>query len=118
MRYVGDTQNIYHNVSKPRTASLAIKNERSLKISIHTLLFILQMTFSDQSLENSEKIIATTKTAIHEEQEVFDKPYTLEAFSIDHFMTPAKRTLSRTLQSQSKRKEKYIPWSFTKVNNL
>lgn len=75
------------------------------------------MSFSDQSLESSDKIIATTKTAIHEEQEVFDKPCTLEEFSIDHFMPPAKRTLSKTLQSQSKRKDKNIPWSFTKVTS-
>ncbi|KAK3731337.1 hypothetical protein QZH41_004094 [Actinostola sp. cb2023] len=51
---------------------------------------------------------------MYEDQEVFDKPYTLETFSIDHFMPPTKRTLSRTLQSQGKRKEKYIPWTFTK----
>ncbi|EDO35658.1 predicted protein [Nematostella vectensis] len=57
------------------------------------------IAFSDQSSENSEKIIATTKTAIYQEdQETFEKPCTLEAYSVDHFMPPPKRTLSKTLQ--------------------
>ncbi|PFX22115.1 unconventional myosin-VIIa-like isoform X2 [Stylophora pistillata] len=71
--------------------------------------------FNDQSLESSEKIIATTQTAIYQEEvESFEKPHTLYEYSIDHFLPPAKRTLSKALQSQVKRKEKNIPWAFTK----
>lgn len=74
------------------------------------------MTFSDQNLEGSDKIIATTKTAMYpEDQEVFDKPYTLEPFSIDHFLPPSKRTLSKTLQTQVRKKDKNTPWAFSKV---
>ena len=76
----------------------------------------LQALFNDQSLESSEKIIATTHTAIYpEEAETFEKPYTLEEFSVDHFLPPPKRTLSKALQSQVKRRDKNIPWAFTKV---
>ncbi|KAL9964836.1 hypothetical protein ACROYT_G028531 [Oculina patagonica] len=71
--------------------------------------------FTDQSLESSEKIIATTQTAIYQEEvETFEKPYTLEQYSIDHFLPPPKRTLSKALQSQVKRRDKNVPWAFTK----
>ena len=75
-----------------------------------------QALFNDQSLESSEKIIATTQTAIYQEEvEAFEKPHTLHEYSIDHFLPPAKRTLSKALQSQVKRRDKNIPWAFTKV---
>ncbi|XP_027058870.1 unconventional myosin-VIIa-like [Pocillopora damicornis] len=71
--------------------------------------------FNDQSLESSEKIIATTQTAIYQEEvESFEKPHTLYEYSIEHFLPPAKRTLSKALQSQVKRRDKNIPWAFTK----
>lgn len=71
--------------------------------------------FSDQSLENSEKIIATTQTAIYQEEtEDFIKPHTLQDYSIDHFLPPTKRTLSKALSSQVKRRDKNAPWAFTK----
>lgn len=72
--------------------------------------------FSDQTHESSERIIATAKTAMYvEETESYEKPHTLENYSIDHFLPPAKRTLSKALQSQVKRREKNIPWAFSKV---
>ncbi|XP_058950063.2 unconventional myosin-VIIa [Pocillopora verrucosa] len=71
--------------------------------------------FNDQSLESSEKIIATTQTAIYQEEvESFEKPHTLYEYSIEHFLPPAKRTLSKALQSQVKRRDKNISWAFTK----
>lgn len=78
-----------------------------------------QALFNDQSLESSEKIIATTQTAIfQEETEAFEKPHTLQEYSIDHFLPPPKRTLSKALQSQVKRRDKNIPWTFTKVMSV
>ena len=72
--------------------------------------------FCDQSNESSERIIATAKTAMYvEEAETYEKPHTLEKYSIDHFLPPSKKTLSKALQSQVKRREKNIPWAFSKV---
>lgn len=77
-----------------------------------------QALFSDQSLVSSEKIIATTQTAIFQEEvEDFDKPHTLMEYSIDHFLPPPKRTLSKALSSQVKRREKNVLWSFSKVTS-
>ena len=70
-------------------------------------------------MESSEKIIATTQTAIYpEEVEDFVKPHTLQDYSIDHFLPPAKKTLSKALSSQVKRRDKNVPWAFTKVFNF
>ena len=83
---------------------------------MYFFIVCLQALFSDQSLENSEKIIATTQTAIYqEEMEDFIKPHTLQDYSIDHFLPPTKRTLSKALSSQVKRRDKNAPWAFTKV---
>ncbi|XP_029197955.2 unconventional myosin-VIIa-like [Acropora muricata] len=69
--------------------------------------------FSDQSLASSEKIIATTQTAIlQEETEDFEKPHTLMEYSIDHFLPPPKRTLSKALSSRQR--DKNALWSFSK----
>ena len=83
-------------------------------------LLCLQTLFNDQSLESSDKIIATTQTAISpEEVEDFVKPHTLWEYSIDHFLPSAKKTLSKlALLSQVKRRDKNVPWAFTKVFSL
>ena len=87
-------------------------------IPIHFCSFplCLQTLFNDQSMESSEKIIATTQTAIYpDEVEDFIKPHTLQDYSIDHFLPPTKKTLSKALSSQVKRRDKNVPWAFTKV---
>ena len=82
------------------------------------VLLCWQALFNDQSLESSEKIIATTQTAIYQEEvEDFEKPHTLMEYSIEHFLPPPKRTLSKALSSQVKRKDKNVPWCFSKVTS-
>ncbi|XP_068687074.1 unconventional myosin-VIIa-like [Montipora foliosa] len=71
--------------------------------------------FSDQSLVSSEKIIATTQTAIYQDEvDDFEKAHTLMEYSIDHFLPPPKRTLSKALSSQVKRRDKNALWVFSK----
>ena len=78
-----------------------------------------QGLFSDQNLESQEKLIATTQAAVEEEAAVVDLPHTLELYSIEHFSTPPKRTLSKALAKQAtKRKDSNLPWAFTRVSNL
>ena len=86
-----------------------------------TIMFrlIWQALFSDQSSVSSEKIIATTQTAIYQDEvEDFEKPHTLMEYSIEHFLPPPKRTLSKALSSQVKRRDKHALWSFSKVTSL
>ena len=91
-------------------------SDNSFDMYFFFFIVCLQALFSDQSLENSEKIIATTQTAIYqEEMEDFIKPHTLQDYSMDHFLPPTKRTLSKALSSQVKRRDKNAPWAFTKV---
>ncbi|KAL3848316.1 hypothetical protein ACJMK2_019184 [Sinanodonta woodiana] len=42
-----------------------------------------------------------------------EKPYTLEAFAIDHFRPPPKRTLTKTLQTARKRRPEEL-WRYSK----
>ena len=58
-----------------------------------------------QSREGIEKIIATTQSALGEDQEPVDttKPYTLEEYAIDHFRPPKARTLSGSLRGGIRR---------------
>ncbi|XP_052783803.1 myosin-VIIa-like [Mya arenaria] len=45
--------------------------------------------------------------------ETGEKPHTLEEYSLDHFRPPAKRTLSKTLQSAQRRKPDEL-WRYSK----
>ena len=76
-----------------------------------------QAQFAEQSVEGTEKIIATTQSALQGDSQPGDneKPHTLEQFSIDHFL-PLKKTLSRTLSRAGFRKGKESEiWSFSRV---
>ena len=70
-----------------------------------------------QSREGIEKIIATTQSALGEDQEPVDttKPYTLEEYAIDHFRAPKARTLSGSLRGGIRRKDSGQIWSFSRV---
>jgi hypothetical protein len=79
---------------------------------------ILQAQFAEQTAESAEKIIATTQSALQGDSQPGDqeKPYTLEQFSIDHFL-PLKKTLSRTLSRAGFRRGKESElWSFSRVS--
>ncbi|XP_065887692.1 unconventional myosin-VIIa-like [Dysidea avara] len=72
--------------------------------------------FAEQTAETAEKIIATTQTALNENQpDADEKPYTLERFSFDYFLPPQKRTLSKTLSRGAfRKKDSNQPWAFTR----
>ena len=79
-------------------------------------VFFLQALFAEQTAETAEKIIATTQTALNENQDVDEKPHTLERFSFDYFLPPQKRTLSKTLSRGAfRKKDSNQPWAFTRV---
>lgn len=77
-----------------------------------------QALFVGQSREGIEKIIATTQSALADDDEPMDttKPYTLEEYSIDHFRAPKPRTLSGSLRGGIRRiKDSGQLWSFSRV---
>ena len=44
-----------------------------------------------------------------------EEPHTLENFSIQHFNSLPKRTLSKALANTLRKRERDFPWSFSKV---
>ena len=76
------------------------------------------MLFAEQTAESTKRIFATTQSALDEanKDNVDEKPYTLERFSIDFFLPPPKHTLSNTLLRGATRKKDFNhPWAFTWV---
>ena len=74
--------------------------------------------FSGQTAENAEKIIATTQSALQQDEgQQGGKPHSLKEFALDHFRPPPKRTLSRSLSRGAfKRKGDNELWSFSRVS--
>ena len=72
--------------------------------------------FVGQSGMDSEKVYATTQMALEmDDTPMPEEPHTLENFSYLHFNPPPKRTLSKALANSIRRRERDIPWSFSKV---
>ncbi|XP_077987827.1 myosin-VIIa-like [Glandiceps talaboti] len=67
--------------------------------------------FTIQPSSMTDRMMSATEMAMQQETEPMEKPHTLEQFSIDHFRTPPKKTLTATL---SKRRGKDTLWSYTK----
>lgn len=61
----------------------------------------LQSLFVGQSQQDVERIIATTQSALEDDDPTGSiTMYTLESFAIDHFRVPKSRTLSGTLRKK------------------
>lgn len=86
-------------------------------ISFTLSLVQLQALFVGQSREGMEKIIATTQSALSDDEPVDNtKPYTLEEYAIDYFRPPRARTLSGSLRAGIKRGGQI--WAFARVRHL
>ena len=51
-----------------------------------------------------ERIIATTQSALEEDEDDTGAPYTLEKYSIDYFRVPKSRTLSGSIRGTLRKK--------------
>ncbi len=82
-------------------------------------LSLLQSLFSGQTVENAEKIIATTQSALESgDASLSVKPHSLKEFALDHFRPPPKRTLSRSLSRGAfRRKGENEMWGFSRVSS-
>ena len=71
--------------------------------------------FSGQSTVDSEKLMSIPQLALdYDDTPVPEAPHTLEEFSINYFNPPPKRTLSKTLASSMRKKQRDMPWAFSK----
>ncbi|KAK2172331.1 hypothetical protein NP493_972g00051 [Ridgeia piscesae] len=71
--------------------------------------------FAQQSVEQAQRIFATSQVAMDSQETFTEKQHTLEEYSYDHFRAPPKRTLSKTLSlSTARRRRQDDLWRFAK----
>ena len=81
-----------------------------------SMTFCFQELFSNQSNLYSEKLGPNFDLAIEiDDTPVPEEPHTLESFSLQHFNTLPKRTLSKALANSLRKRERDFPWSYSKV---